>query len=84
MLAKKSPPYFALGLALSFQQAFGLILFPNEAHETGDYSEELFEPRRLNEQISRQKFSAHLLTVLPSASPGRLPPPPYCETVFVR
>ena len=38
----------------------------------------------LDEQISRQKFSAHLLTVLPDPSPGRLPRPPYGEIVFVR
>ena len=38
----------------------------------------------INEQISRQNFSAHLLTVLPGASPGRLPPPPYGEILFVR
>ena len=30
----------------------------------------------IDEQISSQKFSAHLLTVLPDPSPGRLPPPP--------
>ena len=30
----------------------------------------------LDEQISRQKFSAHLLTLQPGPPPGRLPQPP--------
>ena len=38
----------------------------------------------INEQISRQKFSDHLLTAFPDPPPGRLPPPPYFEIVFVR
>ena len=31
-----------------------------------------------------KNFSGHLLTLQPDPSPGRLPPPPYCEIVFVR